>query len=186
MGSISMPQGRGNRQHNLRNYGEGKLPSNIDAARTEQNIVWRDESTVHAYHRIFDDAVTEYNTKQKAKEIENDIINNKNEKKEINEKLNLTLENLKNIHKNKNYVIQKLYNHYLNLLHEGKDTRNEGLSWIIREIFNLDKKVMLSYMPEFLDKLCIQYLFNMTHLNVEISEVEKEIKVERITIQKDI
>ena len=119
----------------------------------------------------------EYNTKQKAKEIENDIINNKNEKKEINEKLNLTLENLKNIHKNKNYVIQKLYNHYLNLLHEGKDTRNEGLSWIIREIFNLDKKVMLSYMPEFLDKLCIQYLFSMTHLNVEISEIEKEIKV---------
>lgn len=68
MGSISMPQGRGNRQHNLRNYGEGKLPSNVDASRTEQNIVWKDETTAHAYHRIFDDAVSEYNAKQKRKD----------------------------------------------------------------------------------------------------------------------
>ena len=52
MGSISMPQGRGNRQHNLRNYGEGKLPSNVNASRTEQNIVWKDETTSHAYHRF--------------------------------------------------------------------------------------------------------------------------------------
>jgi len=85
-----MPQGRGNRQHNLRNYGEGKLPSNIDAARTEQNIVWRDESTVHAYHRIFDDAVTEYNTKQKRKDRQikdyrTHILNSKNGEKEFYE-----------------------------------------------------------------------------------------------------
>ena len=118
----------------------------------------------------------EYNNKQKAKVIEDDIINNKKTKKDIIEKLNLVLEDLKTIHVKKNFVMQKLYNHYLNVLHEGKDTRNEGLSWIIREIFNLDKKVMLSYMPEFLDKLCIQYLFNITHLNIEISDVEKQIK----------
>ena len=118
----------------------------------------------------------EYNTKIKAKEIENDIIINKNKKKEIIEKLNGVMENLRIIHKNKNFNIDKLYKHYLNLLHDGKDTRNEGLCWIIREIFSLDKKVMLSYMPEFLDKLCIKYLFNMTHLNIEISGVENEIK----------
>lgn len=63
-----MPQGRGNRQHKLRNYGEGKLPSNVDASRTEQNIVWKDETIVQAYHRIFDDAVAEYNAKQKRKD----------------------------------------------------------------------------------------------------------------------
>ena len=118
----------------------------------------------------------EYNTKLKAKEIENDIIIYKNKKKEINEKLNIVLENLRNIHKNKNFYIDKLYTHYLNLLYDGKDTRNEGLCWIIREIFALDKKVMLSYMPPFLDKLCVKYLFTMTHLNLEISDVENEIK----------
>ena len=118
----------------------------------------------------------EYNTKLKAKEIENDIINYKNKKKEINERLNIVLENLKNVHKNKNFYIDKLYTHYLNLLYDGKDTRNEGLCWIIREIFALDKKVMLSYMPPFLDKLCVKYLFTMTHLNIEITDVENEIK----------
>ena len=118
----------------------------------------------------------EYNTKIKAKELEKEIIINKNKKIEINEKLNSVLENLKNIHKNKNYVIDKLYYHYLNLLHDGKDTRNEGLCWIIREIFSLNKKVMLSYLPEFLDKIGMKYLFNMAHLNIEINDAENEIK----------
>ena len=90
MGSISMPQGRGNRQHNLRNYGEGKLPSNIDVTRTEQNIVWRDETTAHAYHRIFDDAVAKYNDKQKRKDRQikdyrTHILNSKNGEKEFYE-----------------------------------------------------------------------------------------------------
>ena len=90
MGSISMPQGRGNRQHNLRNYGEGKLPSNIDVTRTDQNIVWKDETTSHAYHRIFDDAVSEYNAKQKRKDRQikdyrTHILNSKNGEKEFYE-----------------------------------------------------------------------------------------------------
>lgn len=90
MGSISMPQGRGNRQHNLRNYGEGKMPSNVDASRTEQNIVWKDETTAHAYHRIFDDAVSEYNAKQKRKDRQikdyrTHILNSKNGEKEFYE-----------------------------------------------------------------------------------------------------
>jgi len=85
-----MPQGRGNRQHNLRNYGEGKLPSNVDASRTEQNIVWKDETTAHAYHRIFDDAVSEYNAKQKRKDRQikdyrTHILNSKNGEKEFYE-----------------------------------------------------------------------------------------------------
>lgn len=90
MGSISMPQGRGNRQHNLRNYGEGKMQSNVNASRTEQNIVWKDETTAHAYHRIFDDAVSEYNAKQKRKDRQikdyrTHILNSKNGEKEFYE-----------------------------------------------------------------------------------------------------
>ena len=90
MGSISMPQGRGNRQHNLRNYGEGKVPSNIDLTRTNQNIVWKDETITHAYHRIFDEAVSEYNAKQKRKDRQikdyrTHILNSKNGEKEFYE-----------------------------------------------------------------------------------------------------
>ena len=118
----------------------------------------------------------EYLTKQKEKEIEKDIINNKQNKKSIIEQLNSINDNLKNLHKIRNFFIQKLYEHYLNVLKDGKDTRNEGLSWVIREIFFLDKKVMLSYMPKFLDKCCIKYIFDMTHLNIKITEVENQIK----------
>lgn len=67
--------------------------------------------------------------------------------------------------------------HYLVILKEGKDTRSEGLSWIIREIFNLDKKVIISFFPKFLDKQCIQYLFNITHVNMKLTELEKQIKI---------
>ena len=118
----------------------------------------------------------EYLTKQKEKEIEKDIINNKQNKKTVIEQLNSINDNLKNLHKIRNFFIQKLYEHYLNVLKDGKDTRNEGLSWVIREIFALDKKVMLSYMPKFLDKCCIKYIFDMTHLNIKITEVENQIK----------
>ena len=118
----------------------------------------------------------EYLAKQKEKEIEKDIINTKENKKNVAKKLKVINNNLKDLHKIRNFFLTKLYEHYLNVLKEGSDTRNEGLSWIIREIFALDKKVMLSFMPKFLDKLCIKYIFNMTHLNIKITEVENEIK----------
>ena len=118
----------------------------------------------------------EYLTKQKEKEIEKDIIKNKEVRKTVINQLSNLNENLKDLHKIRNFFIQKLYEHYLILLKEGKDTRNEGLSWVIREIFALKKKVLLSYIPTFLDKLCIKYIFDMTHLNINITEVENEIK----------
>ena len=118
----------------------------------------------------------EYLAKQKEKEIEKDIINTKENKKNVAKKLKVINNNLKDLHKIRTFFLTKLYEHYLNVLKEGSDTRNEGLSWIIREIFALDKKVMLSFMPKFLDKLCIKYIFNMTHLNIKITEVENEIK----------
>ena len=118
----------------------------------------------------------EYLTRQKEKEIEKDIIKNKEVRKTVINQLSNLNENLKDLHKIRNFFIQKLYEHYLILLKEGKDTRNEGLSWVIREIFALKKKVLLSYIPTFLDKLCIKYIFDMTHLNINITEVENEIK----------
>ena len=111
------------------------------------------------------------------REIGADINYNKDKKKVLTKKLNIINGELKNIHKKKNIIIMKLYNHYLSILSEGKDTRNEGLCWIIKEIFGLKKKVMLSCLPNFLDKLCIKYLFNMTHLNKEIADVEHKIKI---------
>ena len=66
------------------------MPSNIDVTRTDQNIVWKDETITHAYHRIFDDAVAEYNVKQKRKDRQikdyrTHILNSKNGEKEFYE-----------------------------------------------------------------------------------------------------
>ena len=118
----------------------------------------------------------EYLTKQKEKEIEKEIIKSKENKKNVVRQLKGLNYNLKDLHKIRNFFLEKLYEHFLIILRDGKDTRNEGLSWVIREIFALDKKVMLSYMPTFLDKCCIKYIFNMTYLNIKITEVENKIK----------
>ena len=126
----------------------------------------------------------EYLTKQKEKQIEKDILNEKQNKQNIIKKLSKYNNDIKELHKIKNFLVEKLYEHYLNVLKEGKDTRNEGLSWVIREIFSLDKKVMLSYMPQFLDKLCIKYIFDMTHLNIKITEIENDIKKSKQEFKK--
>ena len=119
----------------------------------------------------------EHKKRLKMREIDVDINNNKEKKKVLTQKLYIINEELKRIHKKKNIITMKLYNHYLSILSEGKDTRSDGLCWIIKEIFGLNKKVMMSCMPSFLDKLCIKYLFNMTHLNKEIADVEQKIKI---------
>ena len=119
----------------------------------------------------------DYNSKQRIKEIKESLENNKNLKNQKIKELNEVNNSLKNVHDNKKKEIEDLYMHYLSILKEGKDTRNEGLSWIIREIFNLDKKVIVSFFPKFLDKLCLKYLFDITHINMKITEIEKQIKV---------
>jgi hypothetical protein len=119
----------------------------------------------------------DFTSKQKIKEINISLEKNIKRKNEKIEELNKVNDSLKKLHDKKKKEIEELYMHYLNILKEGNDTRNEGLSWIIREIFSLDKKVIVSFFPKFLDKLCIKYLFNITHINMEITEIEKKIKL---------
>ena len=54
-----------------------------------------------------------------------------------------------------------LLTHYHKLLYEGKDTRRDGLSWIIKAIWNLECEVILSYLPSFLDEESIKFLFEV-------------------------
>ena len=51
--------------------------------------------------------------------------------------------------------------HYHKLLSEGRDTRKEGLIWIIKAIWALGCTVVLSYFPSFLDEELICYLFKV-------------------------
>ena len=75
------------------------------------------------------------------------------------------------------YLVDKLYLFYLDILKEGQDTRNEGLSWIIKEIIHLKRKVLLSYFPKYLDEYAIEYIFKQTKLNLVLEKYEKQIKI---------
>ena len=82
-------------------------------------------------------------------------------KKHYRNKINLIeQENLK-IHDDINLSKNKLLKSYNKRLLEGIDTRQEGLVWIIKSIWNLGKEVVLSYLPKFLDEGLIKYLFDV-------------------------
>ena len=70
---------------------------------------------------------------------------------------------------------QKLMRHYLELLYNGKEIRNDGLIWIIKAIWKMGENVPLSFMPTFLDLDAIKYLFNMTKISIEIDSTKKYI-----------
>jgi len=100
--------------------------------------------------------------------------------KSYRNKLSLEIQNLeheKAILKNKKEnLIEHLYLYFLEILKEGKDTRNEGLSWIIKEIFQLNKKVLISYLPQYLDNHAIEYIFKQARLNLLLEEYENQVK----------
>ena len=87
---------------------------------------------------------------------EDENIRIKDEYKSLVKKKDLIYQNLKLIKEEKaKYIIEltairnELFVHYHRLLNEGKDTRNEGLSWIIKAIWNLEYNVLISYLPNF-------------------------------------
>ena len=61
-------------------------------------------------------------------------------------RLDMCEKNLKDLKKELKIVRDDLIKHYHKLLFEGKDTRNEGLSWIIRAIWKLKMNVIMSYL----------------------------------------
>mgnify|MGYP002624708118 CR=1 FL=1 len=95
-------------------------------------------------------------------------------------KLSLEIQNLeheKTMLKNKkDNLTEHLYLYFLEILKEGKDTRNEGLSWIIKEIFQLNKKVLISYIPQYLDNHAIAYIFKQARLNLLLEDCENQVK----------
>lgn len=62
--SISGIIGKGSIRHNNREFSA----KNIDQNRTKDNIILCKENIKNAYHKLFDEALTEYNAKQKRKD----------------------------------------------------------------------------------------------------------------------
>ena len=124
--------------------------------------------------------------KEKEKNIENNIVIVMKKKDDVHKQLFEVNEELKIVHNNKKVLIDQLYNHYISLLQDGKDSRKEGLAWIIMEIFYLDKKIMASNFPKYLDHDCIHYLFKMANLNIKIIQIESILKSKKEYLNKYI
>lgn len=75
-----------------------------------------------------------------------------------------------------NEIRQELLIHYHTLLAEGKDTRKEGLSWIIKEIWKLKSNVILNHLPNFLDEKAIFFLFENSKNSIVLEELKKKLK----------
>ena len=99
--------------------------------------------------------------------------------KSINNEIN----ELKHVEKN---IKQRLMRHYQELLYNGKEVRNEGLSWIIKAIWRLGENVPMSFMPTFLDFSGIKYLFNIARLSVELDAKKKFLIELKINLKKHI
>ena len=83
-----------------------------------------------------------------------------------------------------NKTKDELMKHYHKLLFEGKDTRNEGLSWIIRAIWKLRMNVIMSYLPKFLDEKSIEFLFKYSDKLVEMEQIQKNIEKKNVYLKK--
>ena len=70
-----------------------------------------------------------------------------------------------------------MYILYLKILKEGKDTRTEGLAWIIREIHNLGKEIIMSYLPDFIDEMGIRFIFKQAKIGIESHKLDEQIKM---------
>ena len=116
-------------------------------------------------------------------EIKKYDINFNNIQKELNEliikineklcELNLDTSELKAIFKDLSYQESQ---YYLSLLKFGRDTRKDGLSWIIKRLMELNIPITHNIFPKFLDKEHINYLIKIGKLEYEKTQIKSIIE----------
>ena len=119
--------------------------------------------------------VKQYQRDEKEKQIKTEVDNNVKkfenllkEKEDLKQKLNeakIKINNLKN----------KLIDIYHSTLFEGSDFRGEGLPRIILNIWNLGTNVDMNFIPSYLDKLSVDFLFKKARQILEKSKIKKLI-----------
>ena len=111
-------------------------------------------------------------TKELLVELQHQKNNLKLESQEIKSKIN----------ENKNQLI-KLYHISL---YEGLDFRYEGLSNVIRAIWSMGEDVDIKYMPSYLDKLLISFLFEHAKQYMEMINLRQQIDISHEKFLKEL
>ena len=103
---------------------------------------------------------------KKAKQIKEDL-------KQLDTEINEINNQLTDFKSKENNTIQKLMRHYEGLLYRGRDTRNDGLIWIIKSMWKLGKNVPMQFIPTFLDFNAIEFLFKLANKSIELENKKK-------------
>ena len=115
-------------------------------------------------------------------DLENETVQFKIEKKEVRDAIEELQRKVKENNIELHEINKKLVLHYHELLIQGKDTREDGLSWLIIAIWNLDEEVVLSYLPEFLDELSVKYIFENSQRVMELRKLKEDEEIIRENI----
>ena len=151
-----------NLKNNEQNNQSSSLNSSLDKIKSKEfdNFIKTEKMKLHNKKLLITDKLSSFKTKKDNILLKYDTCENE----------------LHDLKKELNKIKDKLFIHYHNLLFEAKDTRNEGLSWIIRSIWKLKQNVLMSYMPKFLDEKSIEFLFKYSDKLVEIEQIQKSIQ----------
>lgn len=124
--------------------------------------------------------------KIKKQNVDDNLIKAEELLKKLQEKkigMNELSKELKNKIKENKINLIKLYHISL---YEGLDFRYEGLSSVIRAIWNLGVEVDVKYMPKYLDKILINFLFEHAKLVIQINNWRKQLDISREKFLKEL
>lgn len=109
------------------------------------------------------------------REKEFQLVKNKNEHKECINEIKRIEEEMKEQKEMYRNAKETLIEHLHKVLEEGRDTRKDGLSWIIQKIWRFNEEVILSYLPKFLDEKAIDFLFILSTLDWTKEKMKEEL-----------
>jgi hypothetical protein len=95
----------------------------------------------------------------KEKQIE--LLQKDKAKDELINKLEDVKKKIKLVQAENKDIKNELLVHYHKLLNEGRDTRKEGLMWLVKVIWDLGQDILVSYLPTFLDENAIAFIFQV-------------------------
>lgn len=106
-------------------------------------------------------------------------------KMEIQETIKQTWEELDIVKQAYHKVKHELLSYYQTVLKDGRDFRNDGLSWVITAIYKLGFEVDIKQLPCFLDKQAIEYLFKKTQIEIKIEEIHLEMRSKKFSLKME-
>lgn len=144
--------------------------------------------SIHDKLRLYIDFIAINDTyKEKIQESNNEFTEIKkelteliNENKNVLEKINRSLLHLRTQFESQS---KKQRAYYSTKLKQGIDTRNEGLTWIVKRLLELNVKIDSSYFPTYLDADQIEYLLRRSHLEHEAYKLRSLLKTIKIRKQ---